>query len=53
VKLAFNVRTRVAWWVKPFLFAVAMYAWLTQRPPNLQRVMRWALRGISADIDAR
>ena len=53
MKSQITVQVRTAWWVKPYLFSVALFAWLTQSTPDLQKVMRTALRGISADVEGR
>lgn len=43
-----TLHVRVAWWVKPYLQSVALFARITGTEPDWERVRSTVLRGIKA-----
>ncbi|KCB33752.1 hypothetical protein L541_4888 [Bordetella hinzii CA90 BAL1384] len=41
-----SLRVRFSWWVNPYLAGVRLFAIMTGREPNYQRVARVVERGI-------
>ena len=45
-----TMKARVAWWVRPYMEAVAWVAILTGRAPDLEKVKRRVLRGVEVTM---
>jgi hypothetical protein len=47
-RCSITLTVRVAWWVRPYICSVALFAWLTGMNPDMDKVTRTAMRGIEA-----
>lgn len=45
-KASIELAVKVSWWVLPYIHSVALFARMTGLQPDLDKVVRTALRGI-------
>lgn len=45
-RVSMTFRVQVDWWVKPYLSAVALFAWLTTLQSDVDKILRRVMSGI-------
>jgi len=45
-----TIAVRFSWWVRPYLYGVALTAWLTGLTPDFEKVKRTVQRGTHAKV---
>ena len=50
---SFTLKVRVAWWLTPYMYGVAIISALTGREPDWERVNRWINRAITAKVSSK
>ena len=46
--MAITVHINVAWWLRPYLYALACFCWLHGTEPNTDKLRRVLAKGITA-----
>lgn len=45
-----HIRARVAWWVKPYIRSVALFACTFGLQPDTDKVLRTVMRGVRLEV---
>ena len=51
--LNLRMKVRLAWWVRPYIWSVALFARMTGLQPDADRVAAFAKRGIKVEVSGR
>jgi len=51
-KLTVKLSVSVAWWLKPYLYALAAFCWMTGLEPDMQRLEAMCMRAMSVKVVA-